>query len=193
MHREKSLLSLLRGGSVRVLLKAVPQARARRPGSAAGGHYDPRSCESRKQYEKCCSGVIGDGDQESRAESVSLRSGREDPGDSVSRGPAQALSNRLQETVMAAFHFWNFRTYVEQTMSESGTCDSSDELVSDLLMGFRSRRSLRLARAKPIASVTSVADGGVAADYTFVFLAGRPRLTGATATAFWRGAAFSRS
>jgi len=94
---------------------------------------------------------------------------------------------------MAAFHSWNFRTYVEQTMSESGTCDSSDELVSDLLMGFRSRRSLRLARAKPIASVTSVADGGVVADYTFVFLAGRPRLTGATVTAFWRGAAFSRS
>jgi hypothetical protein len=138
-------------------------------------------------------GVIGDGDHESRAESELLRSARNDPGDSVSRGPAQALSNKLQETVMAAFHFWNFRTYVEQTMSESGSCDSSEELVSDLLMGLRSRRSLRRGRSKPIASMTSVADGGVVADYTFVFLAGRPRLTGATATAFWRGAAFSRS
>jgi hypothetical protein len=94
---------------------------------------------------------------------------------------------------MAAFHSWNFRTYVEHTMSESGPCDSSEELVSDLLMGLRSRRSPRRGRAKLIASMTSVAAGGLVADYTFVFLAGGPRFTGATATAFWRGEAFSRS
>lgn len=80
---------------------------------------------------------------------------------------------------------------------DAGQPTTNAQNISYLWLGL-SRGSVRVGifgmeMQSLFAAMTSIADAGERADYTYIFLAGRPRLTEAAATTFWRGAAFFRS